>query len=134
MENNIKKLKVFQHTRTFICDLFNLANCVKQALKFISAWCFQQFQTRQENQNFICDVLHDLVPFVQFKKHEKHQWRNFTVSKVLLKVKLLHGCFSCFLNCAKIPNRTTINFIIILFDVLPNFHFTTSKTMCDYYL
>ena len=33
MENNIKKLKAFQHTRTFICDLFNLANCVKQALK-----------------------------------------------------------------------------------------------------
>ena len=30
------------------------------------------------------DVLHDLVPFVQFKKCEKHPWRG-----VLLSVKLL---------------------------------------------
>ena len=28
----------------------------------------------------ICDALRDLVPFVQFKKREKHPWRsvNFT--------------------------------------------------------
>ena len=26
----------------------------------------------------ICDTLHDLVPFVQFKKREKHPWRNVT--------------------------------------------------------
>ena len=32
--------------------------------------------------NFICDVLRDLVPFVQFKKREKHQWRSATFSKV----------------------------------------------------
>ena len=30
----------------------------------------------------ICDVLRDLVPFVQFKKHEKHPWRSVTFSKV----------------------------------------------------
>ena len=28
------------------------------------------------------DVLLDLVPFVQFKKREKHPWRNVTFSKV----------------------------------------------------
>ena len=28
------------------------------------------------------DVLHDLVPFVQFKKREKHPWRSATFSKV----------------------------------------------------
>ena len=28
-----------------------------------------------------CDVLHDLVLFVQFKKREKHQWRSVTLSK-----------------------------------------------------
>ena len=33
----------------------------------------------------------DLVPFVQFKKREKHPWR-------ILKVTLLHGCFSRFLD------------------------------------
>ena len=45
-------------------------------------------------------VLHELVPFVQFKKHEKHSWRSVTFSKVArLKVTLLHGCFSRCLNC-----------------------------------
>ena len=54
----------------------------------------------------ICDALRDLVPFVQFKKlectHEgvlllvKLQAKSFTT---LLKVTLLHGCFSRFLNC-----------------------------------
>ena len=39
----------------------------------------------------ICDALHDLVPFVQFKKREKHPWTSVTFSKV--------GCFSRFLNC-----------------------------------
>ena len=27
------------------------------------------------------DVLHDLVPFVQFKKRENHPWRSVTFSK-----------------------------------------------------
>ena len=30
----------------------------------------------------ICDALRDLVPFVQFKKREKHPWRSVTFSKV----------------------------------------------------
>ena len=29
-----------------------------------------------------CDALRDLVPFVQFKKREKHPWRSFNFSKV----------------------------------------------------
>ena len=53
---------------------------------------------------FKCDVLLDLVPFVQFKKREKHPWRNVTFSKnaTLLKVTLIHGRFSLFLNCTNI--------------------------------
>ena len=39
--------------------------------------------------------MHDLVPFVQSKKCEKHPWRSIT----LLKVATLCGCFSYFLNC-----------------------------------
>ena len=46
------------------------------------------------------DVLRDLVPFVQFKKREKHPCRSVT----LLKVTLLHGCFSRFLNCTNGTN------------------------------
>ena len=29
-----------------------------------------------------CDALRDLVPFVQFKKRGKHQWRSVTFIKV----------------------------------------------------
>ena len=29
-----------------------------------------------------CDALHDLVPFVQFKKREKYPWKGVTFSKV----------------------------------------------------
>ena len=48
----------------------------------------------------ICDTLHDLIPFVQFKKRDKHSWRTVTFSKVAgLKVTLLLWCFSRFLNC-----------------------------------
>ena len=43
----------------------------------------------------ICDALRDSVPFVQFKKQEKHPWKSVTFSKVTL----LHGCFPRFLNC-----------------------------------
>ena len=58
----------------------------------------------------ICGALRDLVLFVQFKRREKHPWKSFTFSKnrlktfrlksaTLLKVALISGCFSCFLNC-----------------------------------
>ena len=56
--------------------------------------------------NLQCDALHDLVPFVRFKKREKHPWKNVVFGKVagfwpatLPKVTFLHGCFSRFLNC-----------------------------------
>ena len=52
-------------------------------------------------KNQICGALHDLVPFVQFKKLKKHLWRSVSFSKVatLLKLTLLYGCLSRFLNC-----------------------------------
>ena len=45
-----------------------------------------------------------MVPFAQFKKREKHPWKSVNFSKVagfatLLKLTLLHGYFSRFLNC-----------------------------------
>ena len=46
----------------------------------------------------IRNAISDLVPFVQFKNREKHPGRSVTFSTLLLKVKLLHRCFSCFLN------------------------------------
>ena len=29
-----------------------------------------------------CDALRDLLPFILFKKREKHSWRRVTVSKI----------------------------------------------------
>ena len=59
-----------------------------------------------------CDALRDLVPVVQFKKREKHPWRSINLPATLLKVTLLHGCFSRFLNCTngtKSRNAAHIN-------------------------
>ena len=59
----------------------------------------------------ICNVLRDLLPFVQFKKHEKHPWRlllsvklqakaiNFTRSNTSIDV------FHVFLVAQMIPNQ-----------------------------
>ena len=55
------------------------------------------FQFSRIDSKFWCDVLRDLVPFVQFKKREKHPWRSVTFG--LLKVTLLHECFSRFKIC-----------------------------------
>ena len=67
-----------------------------------------------------CGALRDLVPFVQFKKREKHSWRSVNFSKVagfknvtLLKLTLLHGRFSRFLNYTngtKSPNTSEMLF------------------------
>ena len=43
----------------------------------------------------MCDVLHDLVPFAQVKKREN---THTGVLLLVLKVTVLHGCFSSFLN------------------------------------
>ena len=49
------------------------------------------------------DAMRNLVPFAQFKKHEKHPWRSVTfafklqASAYYYTIRtLLHGCFSRF--------------------------------------
>ena len=53
-----------------------------------------------------CGALLDLVPFVRFKKREKHPSRNVNSSKVagfkpatVLELTPSMGVFSCYLNC-----------------------------------
>ena len=41
-----------------------------------------QLYLRKEIIFLIFDALRDLVPFVQFKKREKHPWRSVNFSKV----------------------------------------------------
>ena len=43
-------------------------------------FCIEAFHNPPHKST--CDVLRDLVPFVQFKKREKHPWRSVTLSKV----------------------------------------------------
>ena len=53
----------------------------------------------------MCDTSRNLVPFVKFKEWEKQPWRSVTFRPaILLKVTLLHGCFSRFLNVQMLPN------------------------------
>ena len=42
----------------------------------------QIIQETSSKKFLICGALCDLVPFVQFKKREKHPWRSVNVSKV----------------------------------------------------
>ena len=50
----------------------------------------------------ICDALHHLVPFAQFKnvKITQEGMLLLGLKPATLKVTLLHGCCSRFLNCA----------------------------------
>ena len=55
----------------------------------------------QFNSGQLCDALGDLVPFVQFKKTLKNTHGGALILEpaTLLKLTLLHGCLSHFLNC-----------------------------------
>ena len=68
----------------------------------------------------MCDALHDLVPFVQFKKREKRPWRSATLLKLkpatLLKLTLFHGCFSRFWNCANATKPRNAPHVPAIFD------------------
>ena len=44
-----------------------------------------QFLSYQLCTDSICDAMHDLISFLQFKKHERHSWRSITFSKKLVK-------------------------------------------------
>ena len=69
---------------------------MKKIKNFILQEVFQlhKLSSVTHTSNKVCGALRDLIPRAQLKKREKHPWRSVT-----LKVTLLHGCFSRFLNC-----------------------------------
>ena len=76
----------------------------------------------------LCGALRDLVAFEQFKKPEKHPWRS--VPATLLKLALLHGCFSRFLNStngSKLRNASHLLYLVntLMFNVPKCDHFGT---------
>ena len=64
----------------------NLISILYQAWKLKLMEVHSRFPLRtiygQRTFGLDSKVLHDLVPFVQFKKREKHSWRSVTFSKV----------------------------------------------------
>ena len=58
------------------------------------------------------DTLRDLVQFAQFQKREKRPWRRLTL--LLLKVTLLHECYSRFLNFTNGTKPRNVTHIKIL--------------------
>ena len=64
-------LKEFGTFLDFVCYLLFMV--------FLVRFCVKKFMKLSEN---ICDALRNLLPFVQFKKREKHPWRSVTFSKV----------------------------------------------------
>ena len=94
--------------------LIIMVNPFSTMLQFCTPWKHQNlsdflmflegYRSRTSTENglnncktFKCDEfpLRYLVPFVQFKKRQKHRWRSVTF-RALLKVALPHGCFSHF--------------------------------------
>ena len=46
----------------------------------------------------MCGALRNLVPFVQFKKREKHPWRSVNLVKLQAKINTAPWVFFTFLN------------------------------------
>ena len=99
------------------------------AILLFSGYCINYM--KQLNITWILcifDTLHDFISFVNLKNVKnahggklllvKLQDSAFTKSNTLLKVTLLHGCFSRFLNCingTKSPKSITFDKKIIYF-------------------
>ena len=70
------------------------------------------FFSIKHHENSKCDGLHDLVPFVQFKKREKHPWRSVNF---ITKINTPPWVFFTFFKLYKwyqIPQRIINKFII----------------------
>ena len=74
-----------------------------------------QFTILTSETKLTCDALPDLVPLVQFKKHEKQPWRSVTFSKVTL----LYDSFSRFLKSYK------------RYQIAQRITYITSEQFCD---
>ena len=61
---------------------------------------------KYESNNYIWEILRDLVPFDKFKKREKHPWRSATFSN-FTKGNTLAWVFFKFYMCNQFPQRIT---------------------------
>ena len=72
-----------------------------------------------------------LIPFIKFKKREKHSWKSVTFCGRQAKVILFHGCFSGFLNCTNGTKSRKASHIFLILHLtiinLPGFRNTNRK-------
>ena len=90
----------------FKCDLKNMTH-LKYIVHNTNNYCIPTFINiiiYLCTNKYLCTL--NKYTFVQFKKREKHPWRNVKLAN-LLKLILFHGCFSRFLNFTKVRNRET---------------------------
>ena len=102
---------------------------------FLSFFCFSFFKWNPSGSsknashgNSMCGALHDLVPFVQFKKQEKHPWRivNFTCN--FTKINIPPWVFFAFFKSYKwyqIAQRITYFYAVLSFSFF-SFHLDIS--------
>ena len=94
---------------------------------------FQQQDIRKGQFQFLVTFLADLI----FKLNQSGLYTTTFWTHIVFSVDFQYLYFRC-LAFIRIFSLTTIynQFynMLRLFDVLPNFPFTTSETMCDYYL
>ena len=89
VKSSLNKVKVYTKQMNKNGELLRLLQkCLLEPNPAILGW-------------LICGALRDLVPFLPFKKREKHPRMSVNFSKVaslkpatFLKLTLLHGCFS----------------------------------------
>ena len=104
---------------------------------YMRFFCTQRwYQIHMQSKKGLCVALHNLVPFVQFKKREKQPWRSVTFSKAagwkpatLLEITLFHECFLSFLNCTNSTKSSNATHLMTtvkvnyrkrkLFDIIP---------------
>ena len=66
------------HTRFVKCFIASFSDKVNKFFKLCHFTITNEFQ----KSNTVCDALRNLVPFVQFKKCEKHPWRSVNFNQV----------------------------------------------------
>ena len=72
----------------------------KSCISFCPLWITVISSLRSVSKRMICDVLHNLVPFVQLKKRQKHPSRSVTFSNCsLTKTYTPPWVFLTSLNC-----------------------------------
>ena len=89
-------------------------NLCKMVMLHMPTHCPAKFGT-VVSTDVNCDALRDLVPFVQFKK----AWKTHGGVLILLKLTLLHGCFSRFKIVRMVRNRATHHNYLLIDPVTP---------------